>query len=155
MKIAHPVSPSSGIPTQQDRAAARETSRLLAPLLKRPRPLRLHIDGACGHKDAATLPPMALRLLVDLLTEMAKGNAITLIPVHAELTTQEAANLLNVSRPHIVDLIKSKQLPGHKVGTHHRIRLSDLQSYMARLEAEHKQALDSLARQAQELDMGY
>lgn len=149
-----PAIPSS-IPSAADRATASETSRLLAPLLKRPRPLHLHIVGPRGRDETATLPPMAVRLLVDLLTEMAKGNSVTLIPVHAELTTQEAANLLNVSRPHVVQLIKSKQLPARKVGTHRRIRFADLQAYKARAETARNEALDALAREAQELNMGY
>jgi excisionase family DNA binding protein len=78
-----------------------------------------------------------------------------LIPVHAELTTQEAANLLNVSRPHIVQLIKSKKLPARKVGTHRRIRFADLQAYKACAEGARNEALDALAREAQELGMGY
>jgi len=155
MKLADPTSPASGVPSKEDRTAARETSRLLAPLLKRTRPLRLHIDDARGRDEVATLPPMAVRLLVDLLTEMAKGNAVTLIPVHAELTTQEVANLLNVSRPHVVQLIKAKQLPARKVGTHRRVRFADVQAYKARSEGERNKALEALARQAQELDMGY
>jgi excisionase family DNA binding protein len=155
MKLVDSPSISSAIPSEADRAAASETSRLLAPLLKRPRPLHLHLDGPRGRDETATLPPMAVRLLVDLLTEMAKGNSVTLIPVHAELTTQEAANLLNVSRPHIVQLIKSKKLPARKVGTHRRIRFADLQAYKACAEGARNEALDALAREAQELGMGY
>ncbi len=155
MKLADSPAVASLIPSDEDRATASKTSRLLAPLLRRQRPLRLHIDGPRGRDETATLPPMAVRLLVDLLTEMAKGNSVTLIPVHAELTTQEAANLLNVSRPHIVQLIKAKQLPARKVGTHRRIRFADLQAYKARAEVARNEALDALAREAQELNMGY
>lgn len=155
MKLAESPSFPSPIPSEADRSVARETSRLLAPLLKQHRSLRLQIDAARGHSDTAMLPPMAVRLLVDLLAEMAKGNSVTLIPVHAELTTQEAANLLNVSRPFVVQLIKNKQLPAHKVGTHRRVRFTDLQAYKARVDAERNLALDALAQQAQELNMGY
>lgn len=155
MKLIDSPTVPSVMPSDGDRAAARETSRLLAPLLKRSRPLHLHLDAPGGRSETATLPPMAARLLVDLLTEMAKGNAVTLIPVHAELTTQEAANLLNVSRPHVVQLIKSKQLPARKVGTHRRIRFADLQAYKARAEVARTEALDALAREAQELKLGY
>jgi excisionase family DNA binding protein len=98
---------------------------------------------------------MAVRLLVDLLSEMAKGNTVTLIPVHAELTTQEAANLLNVSRPFVVSLIKAKKLVARKVGTHRRIRLADLMGYKQAIDQQRAAALDALAAQAQELGMGY
>lgn len=155
MKLADAPTLPSPIPSESDRSVARETSRLLAPLLKRQGSLRLQIDAKRGQVDTAVIPPAAVRLLVDLLTEMAKGNAVTLIPVHAELTTQEAANLLNVSRPFVVQLIKSRQLPAHKVGTHRRIRFADLQAYKDRVDAERNQALDALAQQAQELRMGY
>lgn len=135
--------------TRLARASATELSQLLR---ERPDSDRAHIklDGA-----NLVLPRQALVLLRDLLTEMAQGNAVTILPTHAEVTTQEAANMLNVSRPHLVKLLEEGAIPFTRVGTHRRIRLQDLLAYKRQQEEASEAALQELADQAQDLDMGY
>ncbi len=102
-----------------------------------------------------TFPFSAIKLLLEILTQMAEGNAITLIPIHVELTTQEAANLLNVSRPFLIKLLEEGKIPFHKIGTHRRIRFIDLLHFKQHSNKISQKALDELVEQAQELDMGY
>lgn len=144
--LAEPLPP----PTEADARLARESSRKLGPLSKHT--LRVRIEGS---NELVELPSGAVRMLVDLLAEMAAGHAVTLIPIHAELTTQEAADLLGVSRPFLIDQLEKKAIPFRKVGSHRRIRFGDLQGYKQRIDAERKKALDDLAAEAQHLDLGY
>jgi excisionase family DNA binding protein len=101
------------------------------------------------------LPTSALRLLVDILAELAAGNAVRVVPVHAELTTQEAADLLNVSRPHFIKLLETQALPYHRTGKHRRIRFDDLMKFKAERDEASERAMNELAKQAQELKLGY
>lgn len=131
------------------RASAEELSKLLAELPEADR-ARVQLDG----RDLV-LPRQALALLRDLLAEMAQGNAVTIVPTHAELTTQQAADLLNVSRPHLVKLLEEGAIPFSRVGTHRRIRYEDLMAYKSERDERSRAALDELVEQAQEYDMGY
>ena len=101
------------------------------------------------------LPDEAVRVLVRVLAHMADGDAVTVLPVHAELTTQEAADFLSVSRPHVVKLVEMGALPFRKVGTHRRVLLSDLLEYQQRDQARRRAVLDELTREAQELGLDY
>lgn len=116
-----------------------------------------HIQIFDDHKQAhqVELPTSALRLLVDILAELADGNAVKVVPVHAELTTKEAADLLNVSRPHFVKLLEDGVLAFHRTGKHRRVRFADLMQYKEARERASEQAMAELAQQSQELGMGY
>lgn len=142
------------VPTETEALLARETSRLLANHVRTRQHLRIRImeDEKAG--DILSLPASAVRLLLDILTEMAQGNAIILIPIHAELTTQQAADLLNVSRPHLVSLLEDGKIPHRKVGTHRRVLFEDLMAYKKHIDHAREKVLDQLAEEAQELDMG-
>jgi excisionase family DNA binding protein len=140
-------------PTAEMSALAADASRRLFRLLgaNLSETCIVRFESAPG--EPLVLPAAVVRLLGEILTELAKGNAVTLMPHHAELTTQEAADLLNVSRPFLVSLLVNGQLPFHKVGTHRRVRFSDLMIYKRRRDAESEEALRELAALSQELKL--
>ncbi len=143
------------VPTAQDAAIAREASRMLAPYVEHLESLRFQVGEEKKVTQKLLLPATAIRLLLDLLTEMAAGNAITLIPVHAQLTTQQAADVLNVSRPFLVSLLEQGKIPHVKVGTHRRILFEDLMRYKKEIDRERQKALDELIRESEKLNIGY
>ncbi|MGC9452663.1 MAG: excisionase family DNA-binding protein [Oceanipulchritudo sp.] len=142
------------LPSEHDRTLARESGRNLARLVGRDRDITVRVLAE-GSPEEVVLPASAIRFLVGLLTEMARGNAVTLMPIDAELTTQQAADLLNVSRPFLVQLVDSGEIPARKVGTHRRILFRDVMAYKHKTDAARNNALDELAAQSQKLDMGY
>ncbi|MEA5446807.1 helix-turn-helix domain-containing protein [Gammaproteobacteria bacterium AB-CW1] len=141
------------LPDRDTAELARDSAAALSRLLAR-KPDVARAQVRLDDTDLV-LPRDALLLLRDLLSELAQGNAVTVVPTHAELTTQEAANLLNVSRPHLVKLVEAGQIPCSKVGTHRRIRYQDLMQYKTRRDQQAREAMDALTREAQDLDMGY
>ena len=108
-----------------------------------------------GTEAIVNLPKAALDLLVDMLSQLASGHAVTIVPVHAELTTQQAADMLNVSRPFLISLLESGKIGFHRVGNHRRIRFQDLMEYRRTQLQESKAAMADLAADAQRLRLGY
>jgi excisionase family DNA binding protein len=148
--------PGTVTPSAADAKLAQESSRKLAKLLGAKKKMRLCIRAGNEPEETVAVPRAAFRLLADILTEMARGNAVTLIPVHAELTTQQAADLLNVSRPYLIDLLEKGQIPYRKVGTHRRVLFQDLMAYKQKTDAARLHALEELSALDQELGgMGY
>ena len=143
------------VPTAQEAAIAREASRVLAPFVDHLENLKFEVGEGRKAPHKLSLPASAVRLLLDLLTEMAAGNAVTLIPVHAQLTTQQAADALNVSRPFLVNLLEEGKIPHVKVGTHRRILFEDLMRYKKQIDTERRKVLDELVKQSETLGMGY
>ena len=138
------------LPTESDARLAKETSRLLAPRVRSSAPLSFRVLGA-SKEETLQIPAPAVKMLLRILEEMARGNAVTLIPVHSELTTQEAADILNISRPFLIQLLDEGKIVYRKVGTHRRVRLEALMSYKRAADAERRAALAELAAHDQEI----
>jgi len=148
--------PEPKMPSDNEMELARISSRILAGLnLKKTKTIDISLEMGNHHRNCVTLPLSAFKLLVNILIQMAEGNAVTLIPVHAELTTQEAADILNVSRPFLIRLLEEKKIPFRKVGTRRRVLFQDLMDYKAKIDAARRKTLDELVEEAQDLDMGY
>lgn len=140
------------VPTDDEARQAKVGSRFLAACLDRgeSRGLRVVVDD----RDI-TLPAPVIRMLADILAQMARGNAVTIVPYEAELTTQQGADFLNVSRPFLITLLEDGRIPFRKVGTHRRILFRDLLSFQEQDLARRKRVADELAREAQELGLDY
>lgn len=151
LSLSEPIQPSDDEVT-----LAQQASRALSHLAGPGRAVHVEaVEAKGGQKETFVLPAVAVRLLLDMLGQMAAGHAVTVVPIHAELTTQEAADMLNVSRPFLVCLLEQGKVPFHRVGTHRRVRYGDLLAYKHREHNARHKALDELARQGQELGLGY
>ena len=144
------------LPAEAEVRAAVQGQRVLAAHLSTtPETQTIQILDRDRQPHQVELPTSALRLLVDILAELAEGNAVKVVPVQAELTTQDAADLLNVSRPHLVKLLEEGVLPFHKTGKHRRVRFVDVMQFKATRDQASHDAMKALAQQAQELRLGY
>jgi excisionase family DNA binding protein len=138
-------------PTPRESQLARAARERLAKVHRPNRPLRIVGDD----QDAIEVPAVVAQLLERILGAMSAGNAVTLIPIHAELTTQQAADMLGVSRPFLIKQLDEGRIPFRKVGSHRRVRFDDLMSYKSRTDHARQQSLDALTAASQALGVGY
>jgi excisionase family DNA binding protein len=140
------------VPSDQDATRAQEVRRALEKQSAGRKTVRVQITA--GRKaEPLDLPPVVTRLLMDILKETAAGHAVALVPVEPEITTQQAAELLNVSRPYVVGLIDKGTLPARMVGNHRRLPLQDVLTYRADRRAKRRQTLRELSAYDQELGL--
>jgi len=141
-------------PNAQDAAIARISGQALSRYAHTGAPLRLRVTDA-DQAEAIELPAGAVSLLMDILEAMAAGWGVRIIPENTELTTVQAAEVLNVSRPFLIGLLEEGQIPFRKVGRHRRIRMEDIMAYKMVIDRKREAVLDQLVAEAQEQGMGY
>lgn len=140
-------------PTEAEAKVAEESSRTLAAHIGgAEKGLRLELKNGKGG-DELVIPPAVARLLLDMLTELGQGNAVALDTVQPELTTQQAADLLNVSRPYLVKLLDEGAIPSRKIGTHRRVLREDIVAFKRAADAKRQKALEDLSALDQELGL--
>lgn len=142
-------------PTANDATVAQKTSRRLATLLDEETSVQVKIPGNNAQDEVVEIPASAMRLFVHILEEMGQGHTVTVIPIHAELSTQQAADLLNVSRPYLVQLLDNGVIPHRRVGTHRRVLFEDVMRFKNDIKEKRRKALAELSAEAQELKLGY
>jgi excisionase family DNA binding protein len=143
------------IPSAHDIRLAAESRQTLSALARTTGDLTITVTGEGGTTSETRIPAAALRILFAVLSEMASGNGVSLLPLSAELTTQQAADLLNVSRPYLVGLLEKGEMPFRFVGNQRRVRLQEVMAYKARSDVDRRTALDELAQLGQEIGVGY
>lgn len=149
------TAPATAHPTPEVAEEARAAIRGLAGVRTRQRNPTVTVKREKGKSATITIPGAAFDLLLEILGQMANGNAVTIVPVHAELTTQQAAEVLNVSRPFLVQLLESGAIPHRRVGTHRRVRFADVMAHKRRDDAQRQEVMNELASEAQKHGLGY
>jgi excisionase family DNA binding protein len=142
-------------PNAKEAALARTVGQRLARYRARKKSLVVRVIDADQSEQPLELPARAVALLIEILDAMAAGRGVSIIPENAELTTVQAAELLNVSRPYLIKLLTDRAIPHRKVGKHRRILMEDVMNYKKRIDREREAVLDELAADAQANDMGY
>jgi excisionase family DNA binding protein len=141
--------------TERELEMARVAQRCIMEALDHSRAAQITLTTDTGEHPAIALPPASLKFIGQILGAMSEGRSITLIPEKRELTTVEAANFLNVSRPFLIKEIEAGKLKHRMVGTHRRIAVEDLLAYARQMREKQEAALDGLAANARELGLDY
>ena len=139
-------------PNERDSETARAATAKIIPFVAGRQEVTVRVSDE-KQSDHIVLPPGAVALLKDILEAMAAGHGMTLIPQHAELTTMEAADILNVSRPFLIKLLETGDIPFRKVGRHRRILMEDLMAYKDKSDRQSRAAMDELVALSEELGL--
>ena len=132
------------LPSPGEREAANQLRRVLAAQAG-DHDQKLKVMGDAGGSAEVILTPALSTLLMEVLRYVGKGDAVTLVPVSQMLTTQQAADILNVSRPFLISILGSESIPYMTVGRHRRIKAEDLFNYKESRDQERAKALSELA----------
>ena len=148
METKTAVETTCGIPSERDAALAETAGRALETLADSAQPVSARFGN-----ETVDVPAPAVRLLREILDRMAHGKGVALTSLHAELTTRQAAELLQVSRTHLVQLLDEGRIPCRMVGSHRRVRAEDILAWRRETESRRREALDALTARDQELGL--
>ena len=142
-------------PNPHETEIARESQNTLAAfnLENKQEEVQVHLHTEDNHNAQFTLPRAAVQLLLSGLQEMAKGNAVSVVPIQAELSTQQGADLLCVSRPYFIKLLDGGEIPFRKVGTYRRVKATDVLAYIKEYQQGATQAMRELVAESQALGL--
>lgn len=136
----------------EEESLSEKTSELAALLES---VVRSEITLTIPEGESVELPPPILELLRNVVAELNRGNGVVIVPVNKLLTTNQAAEVLNVSRPYLVGLLNEKKIPFEYVGAHRRIRLQDVLAYQETRDKERELALADMVRRSEEAKLPY
>ena len=148
MNAATGVRSACGMPGDQYAVLMDRAGRILDAFIDGPQPVTARFGA-----ETVNIPTPALSLLREILNHMAHGNAVAVTALHAELTTRQAADLLQVSRTHLLQFLEEGRIPFRKVGSHRRVRAEDILAYRNETELRRRKALDHLTARDQELGL--
>lgn len=131
--------------------AERAVRRIKDYLMRHPDEQTIPVTGEHGGDDALILPREAVSMLAFILAQAAEGRGVNVIPSQAELTTQQAAAMLNVSRPYLIKLLESGEIPYRLVGRHRRVTYEALHDYKRHDDARRRAAAADLSALGQDL----
>ncbi len=141
--------------TAAEQDMLRAAQRVIMGTLDHSRAASITVESDDGSAPTVSVPPAVLRVIGEVLGLMAQRQPIMLVPEKQELSTVEAANFLNVSRPFVIKEIEAGRLPHRKVGSHRRVLYEDLLAYAREMRAQQQQALDAMADNARDLGLDY
>ena len=144
------------LPSAEEVALAKVGSQELSAVLESNGDIQsFEVTGKDGETHSVQLPSSAVQLMIEVLTQLGQGNSVNITPIHAELTTQEAADLLNMSRPTFIKLLDDETLPHTRTGNRRKVAFVDVMAYKQLLDDKRLSALDELSSLDQELGLGY
>lgn len=144
------------LPNAEEIALARLSSQELSSMLgTNSVAQKINIVDKRGESHELSIPSSVFDIMVEVLTQLGNGNSVNITPVHAELTTQEGADLLNMSRPTFIKLLDSEAIPYNRTGNRRKVLFSDINAYKTKLEQERLDTLNELSALDQGMGMGY
>ena len=144
------------LPSAEEMALAKLSSQELSAVIESNGVAqKINIVDRIGKTHEVTLPASALKMMIEVLTQLGNGNSVNITPIHAELTTQEGADLLNMSRPTFIKLLDSGAITYNRTGNRRKVPFAAVMEYKQKLEMQRLATLDELSALDQELGMGY